>query len=297
MRKYTSPTQTAEKLASIYNMTKEQVFKLRQQHDCMLTLEELKIKYNNPTMEALPDWITEEQLQDTITRCINSFHRKYNTWFDTYLTKEDVFMELYLHARMKLNAFNSIAMLSTSLTNKIFSIIYYAGRNANITPYSLYQKVNEQEKDNRELLDILAPQSNPTDEDNKFLLNIKSIKDKQLRELLIVIGYLVANISILHPLYMEVLDNNSETIVNNIKMLQARVEKNDEILRNRIDGIPCVEKRHKLTITDVIKALEYNKVDAIQHTALGNVEVLKTMSVKECLSDIQDYIKTYKIFG
>lgn len=296
MRKYTSPTETANKLAKIYNKTPEEIYNLRKQHDCMLTVEELKIKYNNPNMEQLPDWITEPELQELITKCINSFCKKYKDWFDKYLDKEDVFIELYLFARKKIHTWKNKAMACTSLKNQLHSIIYFAGRNDNMFHIKLEQKVNTTEEDEGTELIQFIPSVDECSEERMFLSNIQSIKDEELRNLLIVTGYLIANISCLHNMYLDLLNTSPEQIKQNIELLEQKLMRNEKILNTRIETGEIIGKRKNLSVQDVVKALELNKQEVFIDEDATKLKK-KIIPVKDYILGVQEYLKDMKLFG
>ena len=60
MRKYTSKSQKIDLYSAKYNISKEEVNRILSEHEDVLTLEELKIKYDNPDIGKLPEWLSEE---------------------------------------------------------------------------------------------------------------------------------------------------------------------------------------------------------------------------------------------
>ena len=55
MRKYTSKKQKTKMYAEKYNMEEEEVNRILSEYEDLLTLDELKIRYDNPNIGILPD--------------------------------------------------------------------------------------------------------------------------------------------------------------------------------------------------------------------------------------------------
>ena len=99
MRKYTSPAEKIEKYSIKYNLGKEEVTRIIKSDDCLLSIDELKIKYDNENLGLLPEWLTEDDLINLINKVINI---NYNSIYKSWISREDLFSELYLQAKLNL---------------------------------------------------------------------------------------------------------------------------------------------------------------------------------------------------
>ena len=90
------------------------------------------------------------------------------------------------------------------------------------------------------------PVSQETEIENSMLLNkIRNVKNKEVKNLLILTGYLICNIDDLRKDYLELLRSYDKDIQHNIKELEQIVLNNDELERDRIEKVSRKEKEFK----------------------------------------------------
>lgn len=105
MRKYTSKSDKVKMYSEKYGKTKEEVYRILTEDDCMLTLDELKIKYDDEYLEIWPDWIDPSQYDLIIW---NSVHQMYDYRYSWWISEEDLHQDLWLWLRFRINQFNSL---------------------------------------------------------------------------------------------------------------------------------------------------------------------------------------------
>lgn len=283
MRKYTSKSQKVDMYSEKYGLSAEEVNRILSEHEDVLTFEELKIKYDNPNIGVLPEWLTEESLDLMIWKTIHDY---WSPIFEQKLTKQELYNEHQEYIRKKIGLFENHNHIKSALIKRMITLAQEYARKGK---YFLGSTDEVLYTDNtygvpRYRFELPVTDHN-TVEDDLFLERIRSIKDKSVKHLLIITGYLICDIEGLRKDYIELLRNlDDEDIKNNVKNLEAVIIHNDEIEMNRYAGITSKERKHNLSIKDVIEALKMNILD-------NN----KKESTNKTLSEVKYYLQAMGI--
>lgn len=105
MRKYTSKSDKINMYSQKYGKTKEEMYKILTEDDCMLTLEELKIKYDDSLLDEWPDWLDYGQYDLIIW---NTVHQMYDYRYSWWISEEDLHQDLWLWIRLRIRQYNSL---------------------------------------------------------------------------------------------------------------------------------------------------------------------------------------------
>lgn len=279
MRNYTSKSQKIDLYSQKYNLSKEEVYRILSEYEDILTLDELKIRYDNENIGVLPEWLLDDELDSMIW---NTIHQMFDTRFSSWTTKDDLHSDLQLFVRKNSNKFRNHAHLKTCLINRLKTLLderswrgkYYENSideedtysDSNSTKYKYEKFMVSDTKEQDEL---------------ELVMKINSIKDEKIRNLIIVTGYLICNISCLRKDYLQLLRTSEQSIKQNLKLLEDKLFDNDEIDRKRIDKVsmPSIRKK-SLNIVDVMKAL---KLYVFSNNSSAN------LSLKEAQNYLQDF--------
>lgn len=115
-------------------------------------------------------------------------------------------------------------------------------------------------------------------ENIELIHTLESIKNKDIQDILVVAGYLIANLSCLREKYLQLLRTADEKVSTKLKKLQERVEPVQASQRNR-----------KINIKDIIKALQ---VDFTESEDELNVK----QRVDKTLDELKYYLQECNIF-
>lgn len=105
MRKYTSKSDKVKMYSQKYGKTSEEVHRILTEDDCMLTIEELKIKYDNLDLCKWPDWLDPNQFDLII---YNTVHQMYDYRYSWWISEEDLHQDLWLWLRLRIKQYNSL---------------------------------------------------------------------------------------------------------------------------------------------------------------------------------------------
>lgn len=260
MKKYTSKTQKVDMYSEKYGLSKEEVNRILSEHEDVLTIEELKIKYDNPNIGVLPEWLTEESLDLMIWKTI---HQYWSPIFEQRLTKEELYSEHQEYIRKKIALFENHNHIKGALVKRMITLAqeyvrkgkYFLGSTDEVLATDNVYGIARYKYE-------MPVSDESTIEDEIFLDRVRSIKDKSVRNLLIITGYLLCDIEGLRKDYIELLRTCDDAdIKNNISQLESIVRHNDEIEMCKYDNIATTERKQRLSIKDVIVALKMNILD------------------------------------
>lgn len=259
MRNYTSKSQKIDLYSEKYGLPKEEINRILSEHEDLLTLEELKIKYDNPAMGVFPAWLKYEDLENMIWKTIHSM------WSITlqymYESKDELFNDLYLYTCIKSNLWLNHNHLKGSLVFRVQTLIDNHLRKAKYWKGSIDEKKSEDDDEVRYRYDPYIAFED-TEEATAFNLieKINSVKDESIRNILIITGYLICNIDSLRGEYLKLLNKCNASVKTSIKKLEQLQFMNDELDRLKIENNPMPVRKERITVVDIAKALQSDTI-------------------------------------
>ena len=277
MRKYTSKSQKIDLYSAKYNISKEEVNRILSEHEDVLTLEELKIKYDNPDIGKLPEWLSEETLDLMIWKTV---HQYWSPLFQQRMTKEELYSEHQEYIRKKINLFENVHHVKAALVKRMLFLVdeytrkgkYFLGSTDEQLPAdNLYGSVRYRYE--------LPIEDTKNIESDLFIEQIRNIKNKSIKSLLIITGYLLCDITEFRKDYIEILRSSDEEVKMNLQKLEETLEHNEELDLMKYSNIVVTERKKSINIKDIIKALRLNIIDN------------KKEKVDNTLEEIRYYLK------
>ena len=277
MRKYTSKSQKIDLYSAKYNISKEEVNRILSEHEDVLTLEELKIKYDNPDIGKLPEWLSEETLDLMIWKTV---HQYWSPLFQQRMTKEELYSEHQEYIRKKINLFENVHHVKAALVKRMLFLVdeytrkgkYFLGSTDEQLPAdNLYGSVRYRYE--------LPIEDTKNIESDLFIEQIRNIKNKSIKSLLIITGYLLCDITEFRKDYIEILRSSDEEVKMNLQNLEETLEHNEELDLMKYSNTVVTERKKSINIKDIIKALRLNIIDN------------KKEKVDNTLEEIRYYLK------
>lgn len=277
MRKYTSKSQKIELYSKKYNIPEEEVNRILSEHEDLLTIDELKIKYDNPNIGKLPEWLTEESLELIIWKTI---HQYWSPVFDNHWTKEELYMEHQEYIRKKIGLFQNHNHIKGALVNRMITLAQEQTKRNKYFIGSLDEQLEPENNNGVCRYKYEAVASNKSSEDMLFINSIRELKNKQVKNLLIVTGYLLCDIDELRKDYLDVLRSSDPDICNSVKLLAETIQNNEIIKQDRLDNKVTKGRCRNISIKDIIKALKLN------------ITLDGKQKVENTLEDVRYYLKS-----
>lgn len=274
-----------------------------------LTIEQLRIKFDNPDLgKKYPEWLQKE---DHMKMCFKTAKDVWNSRdFGWFCTPEELATKLYIWSSIRLNKFNSYPHLKTGLMNATKNILRdevtketmkikdeylteeeFKERHSTTWNKKRYDDGTyisssldqcafmEHNSDGRETLHSRIPDSIEAEEEQRSVINqIRSIRNKQVKQFLIVGGFLLANISELEVDFQDIINNSDVDTAKGLKDLYTKTIQYEEMmLKHRYDGTPIDKNIKKIVPKDI--------VSVIGTKSFGDIK-----STSEVISQIKEYL-------
>lgn len=242
-----------------YGLPLEEAERIVKTEDVLLDINELRLKYDNPDMgKKYPDWLTPEE---HLKMCYKTAGESFNQMWSTICTVEELASMMFIQSSVKLNTYNSFKHLKVGLV-KIGMTIFRntMRRNAYWTSYSLddYVPQSKSDQSNKSTYLSLMKTTSMAQQNREFVMEIMSIKNPEVRELLIVCGYIVANISELQTAFYDVIKNSKRIDLEKLQKVLDQLHKNDEINQQRADNIKVSKHKSSITFTTILGIFKFD---------------------------------------
>lgn len=296
-----------EKIAKYVAMglTQEQAERLiTYGQDDYLSLKELSIKYDNPKLLTgeYPHWLTPE---DHYKMCQKVAVEKYDfKKFKGFMEKEDLVIDLYIWSYIRLFKFKNVQVLKVALNNRVKNLLrdYITKETKKVkTQDATKEQLKEFENFSRingdsyiigSLDNTLSVDEDSTyesiipmdDEYNKSRLEtvetIRTLKNKQVRQILIICGYLLADLDELSDDFRDVLQNCSPKVRDNLKKLCSIQLQYEQDEMNNVKIKDRKRRIKQITVTDIVKAFDLQEQLQALCTDTENIEKYESIKIQ-----------------
>ena len=302
MRPYTSPSQKVNIYSEKYNLSTEEVKRILNTDDTQLCLEELKIKYDNPDIDKLPKWLTEVELENIIWCSIYKYYKSSPFEQDAMIySQNDLFNDVYLQIRYKLAQIPNFKYLKVSVINTINNILHTRHLHSSYFPKSLDDDITAQKVKCNKILgendyrftyaECMSIKDNPQKLFN-LIESLNSISNKQIRDTIIMVGYLVCEIDDFKDLYEKIKTNQDLQTQKELDILENRAIKRDDIIRKKkYDNYDFNGRR------PTVKHINLADIVSLMNLEEGYEDIISLKQRRAMLwNDIVDYLKHNKVF-
>lgn len=232
-----------------YGLTEEEATRIVKSDNCLLSLEELRMKFDYPDLgKKYPDWLSPI---DHYKMCCATVRQMYNSNFERICSPDEMASILYIKSSIKLNTIKSYKHLKTALVTMSMGICRDGMRRQKYwSNKSLDDTVVE---DKVPMYETIVAKDNEQEE-QECLNAVLSIRNREVRELLIIAGFIIGRISYFEKEFMNIV-NNSE-FIDRTKLIEIleQVVKNDELEMKRASNIKVKERKTKITMKSVLAA-------------------------------------------
>lgn len=286
-----------QKLVETYGINEEKANYIIYTDDVHLSIEDLKMKYDNPNIGILPDWLSEESLHNMICK---SIHSKLSSTLLTNSSFDDLYQDIQIFVRIRSNKLKNFGYLKCMINNYLLNVISDNKMRQKYIQFNLETPIKTDKghgNDRLKMSDVLVDNN----DDSSIISLIDSIVDKDVKVFLIVVGYLLCRINILKPMYEDVINNSKDSVKSNLKKLEIDLIHNDRVDDIRKYENHAIDSKRKIINTKtIIAALELNNniFDIEEH--LTKTNKIRFKSVKLNATTILKEFKFYlanTIFG
>lgn len=231
-----------------YGLSEKEATEIVKEDDMVLSVDDLRKKYDNPDLgKNYPEWLTPI---DHYKICCATVRQMYNGNFAKICTPEELASNLYIMTSIKLNTYKNHKHLKAAIVTSAMRICrdsmrrqkYWSGQ-------SLDSKVNEESS--QTIYEKVVAKD--TEQEERDCLNaVMSIKNREVREILILTGYIVGGINMFREEFINILTNSDLVDKNKLLELLDKQAENDKIDRKKLDDKSYKAKKTRITLKSIL---------------------------------------------
>ena len=276
-----------------FGLTQEQAEHIFLDDESLLTFDELKIRYDNPELGKLPQWLVAEGGYDKLTQIIQQgINIKYGVKYNYWISQQDLLQIMYEFVLERIHLYKSEQHIKSAVANRMVWLWRQHTARSSYFDGSLQDpiSVNSPEGDDRERSDTIA-QKTADIENIDFINHLRQIKNKQVKLLLIATGYMIADIEELKPDLEEILEQVDEKIKTNLLKLLDRINKRQEIIHKKQSKSQCSERiPSPVTFQDIVKATGFSQQEISMKKDDEEIKTVDKLGIKEAVLEAKKYI-------
>lgn len=231
-----------------YGYSEEEATRIVKENNYQLNIDELRAKFDYPELgKKYPEWLDPV---DHYKMCCTTVRQMYNSNFARICTTEELAHTLFVNSTLKLNTLNTHQHLKSALVTMAMTICrdgmrrqkYWSDsslddsfdENGNLTNY---ERIVAKD-DDKEAIDCLTA--------------IMSIRNREVRELLILCGYIIGRIEAFREQFINIVNNSDFVNREALVELLEEIKHNDDVdvLRKETKGLKM--KKTKITLKSVL---------------------------------------------
>lgn len=233
-----------------YGLDIEEATRIVKEDNMLLSVEELRMKFDNPMLgKEYPEWLTPI---DHYKMCCATVRQMYNGNFAKICGPEDLASTLFINSSIKMNTFKNHQHLKSGLVTMAMTICrdgmrrqkYWADQTLDAPIGENYEELTNYDR-------IVA--DDKEQETREYLNAILSIKNREVRELLILAGYIVGNIDGFKAAFEEIAANSDYIDRTGLVELLDTIMQNEEIDRIRKEDKTQKLKKTPITLKSILK--------------------------------------------
>lgn len=233
-----------------YGLDREEATRIVKEDNMLLSVEELRMKFDNPMLgKEYPEWLTPI---DHYKMCCATVRQMYNGNFAKICGPEDLASTLFINSSIKMNTFKNHQHLKSGLVTMAMTICrdgmrrqkYWADQTLDAPIGENYEELTNYDR-------IVA--DDKEQETREYLNAILSIKNREVRELLILAGYIVGNIDGFKSAFEEIAASSDYIDRTGLVELLDTIMKNEEIDRIRKEDKTQKLKKTPITLKSILK--------------------------------------------
>lgn len=233
-----------------YGLDIEEATRIVKEDNMLLSVEELRMKFDNPMLgKEYPEWLTPI---DHYKMCCATVRQMYNGNFAKICGPEDLASTLFINSSIKMNTFKNHQHLKSGLVTMAMTICrdgmrrqkYWADQTLDAPIGENYEELTNYDR-------IVA--DDKEQETREYLNAILSIKNREVRELLILAGYIVGNIDGFKAAFEEITANSDYIDRTGLVELLDTIMRNEEIDRIRKEDKTQKLKKTPITLKSILK--------------------------------------------
>lgn len=234
-----------------YGLSEEEARRIVKEDNMVLTVEELRMKFDNPDLgKCYPEWLTPIE---HYKMCCATVRQMYNGNFAQICTPEELASTLFINTSIKLNTFKNHKHLKAGLVTNAMRICrdnmrrqkYWSGQSLDDTVSS---------NSSQTVYDTIVAKDIEKEESD-CLNTVLSIKNREVREILILAGFIIGGINSFELEFKKILLNSD--LIDRSKLIELldTLDSNDKIDWKKLDDKKFKAKKTKITLKSILNVV------------------------------------------
>ena len=231
-----------------YGLSENEAKRIVKEDNMVLTVNELSMKFDNPSLgKEYPEWLDPI---DHYKMCCATVRQMYNSNFAMICTPEELASTLYINSSIKLNTFENHKHLKTGLITMAMTICRDGMRRQK---YWSDQSLDTVYNDDIGAVNYDRIVAKDNEREARECLNaVLSIKNREVREILICAGYIVGGIDGFAQEFKHIVHTSDLINIEKLNQLLDDIKKDDEVGRDKLDNKANKTRRLKLSLKSIL---------------------------------------------
>lgn len=231
-----------------YGLSEQEAKRIVKEDDMLLSVEELRMKFDNPDLgKTYPSWLTPV---DHYKICCATVRQMYNGNFAKICTPEELASTLFIMTSNKLNTYKNHQHLKSAV---VTSAMRVCRDNMRRQKYWSSQSLDDKFNEDSDLTNYERIVANDTEKEERDCLNaVMSIKNREVREILILTGFIVGGIDSFTQEFKNIITNSD--LINRDKLVEllGNIDRNEDINIKKFDDKTYKARRTRISFKSIL---------------------------------------------
>lgn len=245
-----------------YGLSEEEATRIVKESDDLLNIEELRMKYDYPELGIkYPEWLTPIE---HYKMCCATVKSMYNSNYASICTPEEMASILYVKSSVKLKQIHTFQHLKVGLVTIAMNLYRDNSRRQKYwSDKTLDTEVETKDGSVMTGYDVVVAKDKEDDE-IKCLLAVKSIKNREVREILILCGFIIGGLESFRNDFMDIVSNSDLIKRDAMVELMEKVKHNEDADIEKQNNKSAKIKKHRINFKAILKCIntDMDEVDA-----------------------------------
>lgn len=251
-----------------YGLSVEDATRIVKESDDLLNIEELRMKYDYPDLGvAYPEWLTPIE---HYKMCCATVKSMYNSNYASICTPEEMASILYVKSSVKLKQIHTFQHLKVGLVTIAMNLYrdnyrrqkYWSDKTLDTeletsdgSVMTCYDTIESRDKDK---------------EERDCLIAVKSIKNREVREILILCGYIIGGLETFRADFMDIISNSE--LINRDAMIELleKIRHNEDADVNKYEDKTSRPKKYRINFKAILKCVNTDMNEAMARKEIGD---------------------------
>lgn len=250
-----------------YGLDEEEATRIVKESDDLLNIDELRMKYDYPELGIkYPEWLTPIE---HYKMCCATVKSMYNSNYASICTPEEMASILYVKSSVKLKQIHTFQHLKVGLVTIAMNL--YRDNSRRQKYWSDKTLDTEMETKDGSVMtgyDVIVAKDKEDDE-MKCLLAVKSIKNREVREILILCGFIIGGLESFRNDFIDIVSNSDLIKRDAMIELMEKVKHNEDAELEKQNNKSAKVKKHRINFKAILKCINTDMDEVSARKEIG----------------------------